>query len=268
VGAGNVHEEAGVVISVARATRVMERNGLAYRRMWALFLAGFFEPLLFLLSIGIGVGGLVGKVAGPHATLVTYQEFVAPGMLAAAAMNGAVLDTTFSFFVKFKYMGTFDTMLATPMTIAELTTGEVGWGLLRGGIYSAVFLLTMMAMGLVHSAWAVLAVPAAVLVSLAFGGLGVFATTFMRSFVDFDYVNLAVAPMFLLSATFFPLQRYPHALQTVVRLTPLYQGVALERGLILGAVDASLAFHALYLVALGAAGITVGVRRLGPLLQP
>jgi lipooligosaccharide transport system permease protein len=90
----------------------------------------------------------------------------------------------------------------------------------------------------------------------------------MRSFIDFDFVNLVLAPMFLLSGTFFPLSRYPDALQWVVRATPLYQGVALERALVVGAISATLILNALYLAAMGAAGLAVANRRLGPILQP
>jgi lipooligosaccharide transport system permease protein len=256
------------VIAVARARYIVERNALAYRRMWPLFLAGFFEPILYLLSIGLGVGHLVGKLPAPDGGLVTYQAFVAPGMMAVAAMNAAVLDTTMSFFVKYKYLGTYDTILATPMTIAELSVGEVAWGLMRAALYAAAFQATMHAMGLVHSGWAVLAIPASLLIGFTFGGVGLASTTWMRSFIDFDYVNLVIVPMFLFSGTFFPLSRYPHALQLVVKATPLYQGVAIERALILGGVDAATLGHALYLLALGAAGIAVASRRLRPLLQP
>ena len=256
------------MIAYPRVQKVVERNALAYRRMWPLFVAGFFEPILFLFSIGIGVGELVGTVAGPGGHLVSYREFVAPGMLAVAAMNASVLDTTFSFFVKYKYLGTYDTMLATPLTIPELSLGEVVFGQLRGAIYGAAFLVTMAAMGLVHSPWGVLALPGVALVGFAFAGVGLAATTFMRSFIDFDYVNVVLNPMFLLSATFFPLERYPDALQTVVRWTPLYQGVALERALTLGVVEWSLLWHVAYLLSMGAFGIWLAVRRLRPLLQP
>ena len=92
----------------------------------------------------------------------------------------------------------------------------------------------MLIMGLVGSWWALLALPAAVLISFGFAGAGIAATTFMRSWTDFDFVNLALIPMFLFAATFFPLSQYPTGLQWVVRCTPLYQGVALERGLTTG----------------------------------
>jgi len=251
-----------------RSVHVIERNALAYRRMWYVFLTGFFEPLLYLLSIGVGVGALVGRLPGPGGRLVTYEAFVAPGLLAAAAMNGSVFDTTFNFFVKYKYAGTYDAMLATPLGVGDVAHGEVGWALLRGTVYAAAFLLTMAALGLVASPWGVLAVPAAVLIGYGFAGLGLAATTWMRSFVDFDFVNLALVPLFLFSATFFPLSRYPNGVAWGVRLTPLYQGVNLERSLVLGDIRWTLLVPAVYLGALGWGGVRVASSRLARLLQP
>jgi lipooligosaccharide transport system permease protein len=246
---------------------VIERNIFAYRRMWLFFLTGFAEPFLYLLSIGIGVGELVGTV--PYAGgRVPYEDFVAPGLLAASAMNGAVLDTTFNFFFKFKYAKTFDAMLSTPLGTRDIALGELGWALSRGTIYACAFLVTMAALGLVGSAWAVLAVPAAMLIGFAFAGAGMAATTWMRSFVDFDYINMTLIPLFLFSATFFPLSRYPEALQWVVRLTPLYQGVVIERALVLGNVSWSLLLNAAYLVAMGGIGLRVAGKRLHRLLLP
>jgi lipooligosaccharide transport system permease protein len=243
--------------------RLVERNLLAYRRSWLLFVSGFAEPVLFLLSIGLGVGELVGEIDG-----VDYEAFVAPGMLAVAAMNGAVIDTTFSFFVKYKYAKLYDGVIATPLGADDIAIGELAWALMRGAVYSVGFLVTMLAFGLVESWWAVLAVPAAILVGYAFAGAGLGATTFMRSFMDFDYVNMAIIPMFLFSATFFPLSQYPEALQLVVKLTPLYQGVAIERGLVLGDLSATMLLNAAYLVAMGTIGVRVASRRVGELLKP
>jgi lipooligosaccharide transport system permease protein len=251
-----------------RSVHVVERNVLVYRRIWKIFLTGFLEPVLYLLSIGIGVGGLVGMVAGPGGHLVDYDVFVAPGLMAAAAMNGAVLDTTFNFFVRYKYAHTYDAMLATPLDVGDIAVGEVVWALLRGVLYATGFLVTMVVMGLVESPWAILAVPGSVLIGFAFAGAGLGATTYMRSFVDFDYVNLAIIPMFLFSATFFPLSRYPEALQWVVRCTPLYQGVALERRLTLGALDWTMLVNVAYLATMGAIGLRVASRRLRYLLNP
>ena len=128
-------------------------------------------------------------------------------------MNGAVLDTTFNFFFKFKYAHTFDAMLATPLRVRDVAYGEMTWALLRGALYSAAFLVTMAIVGLVHSWWALLAVPAGLLIAAAFAGAGIGGTTFMRSWIDFDFVNLALIPMFLFSGVFFPLSQYPDAVQ-------------------------------------------------------
>ena len=250
------------------ALRVVERNVLAYRRMWLAFVTGLFEPLLYLLSIGIGVGGLVGKVPGPGGQPIPYDQFVAPGLMAAAAMNGAVLDTTFNFFFKFKYAHTYDAMLATPLEVGDVAQGELTWALIRGAIYSAAFLLTMLVLGLVGSWWAVLALPAAALIAFGFAGAGIAATTYMRSWTDFDFVNLALIPMFLFAATFFPLSQYPVGLQWVVRCTPLYQGVALERGLTTGQLTWTMLLNVTYLTILGTVGLRVATRRLRQLLQP
>jgi lipooligosaccharide transport system permease protein len=249
-----------------QAWRMVERNALAYRRMWGVFLAGLIEPVLYLLSIGIGVGRLVGEVTATGVGDVRYEVFVAPGLLAAAAMNGAVYDTTFNFFVKYKYSRTYDAVLATPMRVRDVATGEVAWALLRGTVYSAAFLATMVAFGYVRSWWALLVLPVTLLIGAAFASVGLAATTWMRSFVDFDYVQLVVIPLFLFSATFFPLTRYPGALQVVVHLSPLYQGVDLCRSLVLGDLRWVLLLRVVYLAAMAVVGIVVASRRLTTLL--
>ena len=255
------------VAAMRRPWRIVERNLLAYRRSWLVFVSGFVEPVFYLFAIGVGVGALAGDVSGPDGP-IPYRLFVAPGMLAVSAMNGVVFDATFNFFFKFKYAKTYDAMLATPVGVRELIRGEMAWSLLRAATYALIFLATMLAFGLVESWWAILAVPAAVLIGFAFAGAGFAATTFMRSFVDFDYVNVFIIPLFLFSATFFPLSQYPSAVQVIVRLTPLYQGVAIERGLVLGDVRWSLLANVAYLVVMGAVGMRIAARRMGRLLQP
>lgn len=248
--------------------RVMERNLVAYRRMWLIFLTGFVEPILFLLSIGIGVGSLVGSVEVAGYGTVPYETFVAPALLAASAMNGSVFDTTFNFFFKYKYSKSFDAMLATPLGTTDIAFGEMGWALSRGTMYATAFLVTMVALGLVESPWAILAVPAAMLIGFAFAGAGMAATTWMRSFVDFDFVFIVLVPLFLFSETFFPIGRYPDALQWVVRASPLYQGVHLVRSLTLGEMNWSLLVNVAYLVIMGLVGVRIAGRRLTLLLQP
>jgi lipooligosaccharide transport system permease protein len=106
--------------------------------------------VLFLLSIGLGVASLVGSI-NYGGELVTYKQFVAPGLLASAAMNGALLDTTFNFFIKYKYSHTYDAVVATPVGAGDIATGEIASALIRGALYSTAFLLTMLLFGLVPS---------------------------------------------------------------------------------------------------------------------
>lgn len=250
-----------------RSWRLVERNLQVTRRRWWVFCSGFLEPLLFLGSIGIGVGGLVGEV-DLGGTLVPYAAFVAPGLLATAAMNGAVLDATFGFFIKFKYQHVYDAVTATPLEPGDVARGEITWALITGTVYSAAFLVTMVLFGDVRSAWAVLALPAAMLLAVAFAAAGLAATTFMRSFVDFDFVQLATIPMFLFSGVFFPLARYPDGLEAVVRLTPLVQGVELIRAATLGRWSWAIPLHVAYLAGMTLVGLRVADRRLRRLLGP
>ena len=248
--------------------RLLERNVVAWRGMWLILLSVFVEPVLFLASIGFGVGSLVGDVEGPGGAMVPYQSFVAAGLLATSAMMGPVFDCTFNFFVKLKYFKVYDAVLATPMGPLDVARGELLWALVRAGIYAVAFLGVMTVMGVVSSWWALLAVPGAVLIGFGFAGAALGATTFMRSFMDFDFINIAIIPMFLFSATFFPLSRYPEVLQWIVQATPLYQGVALERGLVFGELSWTMLVNAAYLLVLGLVGLRIAGRRLRVLLQP
>jgi lipooligosaccharide transport system permease protein len=245
---------------------LLERHARVYRHTWTVLISGFFEPLFYLLSIGVGIGKLVGTVTGPGGHPVGFSSFVAPALLATSAMNGAVMDSTFNVFFRLKYAKLYDSALATPMRADEIALGEVGWALIRGGIYAVAFMIVMLAMGLVHSVWAVLDVPCALLIGFAFAGAGMAATTYMRSWQHFEFVMLATLPMFLFSTTFYPLSVYPRGLQIIVECTPLYQGVVLLRGLTLGAVGPGLGWSVLYLAVMGTAGLAVAGRRIGALL--
>lgn len=248
------------------ARYLVERNIKVYRNGWLVLVSGIFEPIFYLLSVGVGVAQLVGDVQLPGGKLVSYTVFVAPAMLAASAMNGAIYDATFNLFFKLKYNKLYDAVLATPVTPVDVAVGEIGWALMRGSFYSTAFLVVMLVMGLVASWWAVLALPAVVLVGFAFAAMGTAATTYMKSWQDFEYVTLVTLPMFLFSATFYPLSTYPDALQWVVRLSPLYHAAALLRELTTGAVTAASLVHVLVLAVLGLVGVLVTGRRLEKLL--
>jgi lipooligosaccharide transport system permease protein len=245
---------------------LIERHARAYQHAWVMLASGIFEPLFYLLSIGVGIGKLVGGVTGPGGAPVTFISFVAPALLATSSMNGAIFDSTFNVFFRLKYAKLYDATLATPMRSGDIALGEIGWALLRGGLYAIAFLVVMLVMGLVHSVWGVAALPVALLIGFAFAAAGMAATTYMKSWQHFEFVTLATLPMFLFSNTFYPLSVYPRPVQIIVECTPLYQSVALLRGLTLGVVGPGLLWHVAYLAVMGLAGLYVAGRRISRLL--
>ena len=256
----------GLLIGSRRSIRLIERNLYVYKHGWLVILSGFFEPLFYLLSIGFGLGALIGTIPGPNGEPIPYQLFVAPALLASSSMNGAIAESTFNFFFKLNYNKTFTSILSTPLSPGDVAVGELAWALIRGGLYAIGFMVVMIVLGLVVSPWVVLAIPAALLVGFAFGAVGMAATSFMKTWQDFDLIQLVVLPLFLFSATFYPIETYPDALKLVVQLTPLYQGVDLIRSLTVGAISPILLFHVAYLAAMGMAGLWVVSRRLDKLL--
>lgn len=250
-----------------RARYVLERNFRVYRHIWVIVFSGFFEPLFYLFSIGVGLGALVGEISDAG-RVVTYAQFVAPALLASSAMNGAVFESTFNIFFKLKFDKTYDGMLATPVEPGDIALGEIGWSLIRGGLYAGGFLIVALTFGYMPSLWGFLALPAALLIGFAFAAVGMATTTFMRSWQDFDLVTLVTLPLFLFSATFYPLDVYPGFLQTIARFSPLYHGVDLVRSLMLGVWDWSLVGHIAFLAAMGVAGLTIATRRIATLLLP
>jgi lipooligosaccharide transport system permease protein len=247
------------------SAHLIERHARVYRHTWLVIVSGFFEPLFYLLSVGVGIGVLVGSVRF-GGEKVPFTSFVAPALLATSAMNGAVFDSTLNVFFRLKYAKLYDATLGTPMRPGDVALGEIGWALIRGGLYACAFMIVMLAMGLVHSWWAALDIPLALLIGFAFAGAGMAATTFMRSWQDFEFVTIATLPMFLFSTTFYPLSVYSRAIQLVIDVTPLYQGIALLRGLTLGFVGPGLLLHALYLAVMGLLGLGVAGRRISRLL--
>ena len=249
-----------------RWLRMIERNLLVYKHGWLVLFSGFFEPLFYLLSIGFGLGQLVGDVTGPGGQPIPYTLFVAPALLAASAMNGAITESTFNFFFKLNYDKTFASILTTPMSPADISVGELAWALIRGALYTIGFIAVMVVMGLVRSPLILLTLPGALLIGFAFASVGMAATSFMRTWQDFDLIQLVVLPMFLFSGTFFPLDSFPEAARILIQLTPLYHGVDLLRGLSVGVVGPETLVHVGYLLLIGLLGLSVVSRRLDKLL--
>jgi lipooligosaccharide transport system permease protein len=250
--------------SIRRSRRMIQRNLIVYKHAWMIIFSGFFEPLFYLLGIGIGLGSMIGLVDG-----IPYSAFVAPGLLVSSCMNGAITDGFFNIWFKLHHEKTYDGILATPMRVGDIAFGEMLWAVARGSLYAATFIAVVFITGLLSdtrmilSPWAVLVVPAALLASGSLSSLALCATTFVRKVQDFDTVmGLAVLPMFLFSGIFFPVSHLPTAVQWLVSLLPLYNAIEIVRSLTTGRIDWSILGHVLYLIAVGAAAFSIAMRRL------
>jgi lipooligosaccharide transport system permease protein len=236
--------------STTGALRLWRRNATLYRRAWRRnILPNFFEPVLYLLSIGLGLGLYVGRsILG-----VDYVVFIAPGLIAAAAMNGAVFEVTYNVFVKLRFAKLYDAIVTTPLEPEDVALGELLWAVTRSLIYGLAFLTVTAALGYVESGWAVLAPLGVALVGLAFGLIGLIVTSLIPSIDLYSYFfTLFVTPLFLFSGIFFPISDLPDALQPVAWLTPLLHGVELLRALCLSGNLAAAAGHALWLACFSA----------------
>ncbi len=245
------------------ATAVMQRGWRATRSTnWLVIVSGFFEPIFYLLSLGIGLGELVGDVQTSTGQPVSYAAFIAPALLATAAMNGAVYDSTWNVFFKMHFAKLYEGMLSTSLGPLDVALGEILLALARGALYALGFMLVMQALGLNLSWWALLALPAVLLIAFGFASFGMGVTSYMKTFQQMDWINFILLPMFLLSATFYPITVYPEAVQWIIRALPLWHGVELVRGLTTGAVDVGMLWHVLYFVVMVVLGLVLTTRRL------
>ncbi len=244
------------------AARVLEHNLLVYRRTWrGSIVSTFLAPVLFLAAMGIGLGRFVdqGTGGGPATLGVPYAVFLAPGLLAAQAMQTAVGESTYPVMGKIRWRRIYDGMLASPIGVRDILAGEFGWLTVRIGIVAVGFFVVMVAFGLVHSPLGLLAVPAAVLTGLAFA-LPIYAFT-VTQYNDAGFAvifRLIVTPLFLFSGTFFPVEQLPAIVRPVAYATPLFHGVALARGASLGTLEPSAGLlHSAVLLAFIGAGLAV-----------
>lgn len=252
--------------ATSRARHVAGRNAIAARSHWLIVVSGVFEPFFYLLSVGVGVSLLVGDIE-VDGRVYDYTVFVAPAMMASAAMSGAIAESTYNTYGKLKWDRLYDGMTATPLSPSDIALGELLYAQARGTLYSGVFLLAMVALGLVQSWWALLALPAAMLIGVAFSAAGLAGVTYIRTWEDFDLVLLVQVGLFLFSATFYPLSVYPPVVQWVARLSPLYHGAALCRDLVLGTVGWDDLAHVAVLLAMAVACLRLAGRRFGALLH-
>lgn len=255
----------GSSVYSGRARALVERNVRSLRTSNALaFLTGFVEPVLFLVAFGYGVGGLVGTVT-VDGYVVPYAAFIAPALLASSAMNGALFDSTFNVFFKMHFMRIYHTMMSTSLGPLDVALGEIGWAMIRGAAYAIGFTIVVALFGLLTTWWAILLIPAAVLVAFATGSIGMALTSYMSSFQQLNWVNFWLLPIFLFSGTFYPITTYPQWLQAVIMATPLWQAIAMMRSLAFGVFDAGLMVHVSYFLVLAVAGLVLTTRRLNVL---
>ncbi|WES66272.1 ABC transporter permease [Microbacter sp. GSS18] len=242
---------------------VIQRGLIAARSSsWVVVLSGFFEPVFYLASMGIGLGSMIGDVETSQGISVSYAAFIAPALLAVAAMNGAIYDSTWNVFFKLNYGKLYEGMLATSLGPLDVALGEILYALLRGLLYATGFMVIMQVLGL-NLAWtAVLALPAVLLIAFGFASVGMAVTSYMKTFQHMDWINIVLLPMFLFSATLYPIAIYPEWVQSVIMAFPLWHGVELVRGLTTGILSIDLLWHVAYYLVMIAFGLVFTTRRL------
>jgi lipooligosaccharide transport system permease protein len=248
------------------AARVVQRNALVYRHVWrGSVFSSFLQPSLFLLAMGFGVGGMMNAQNMAFPNGLSYVEFLAPGLLAAAAMQVATFESTYPVLGKMVWQRNYEAIMATPMSVADLVFGELAWIAVRLSMVALAFVLVMTAFGIARSPSVWLAVPATGLTGLAFAAPVMALAGTMKTTGNFNVLyRFGITPLFLFSGVFFPVSRLPESLQALVWFSPLFHGVELVRGLTNGAMAARWALHIAFLaviVAAGVAGSLVTFRR-------
>ena len=241
--------------------RVAEREARVFRTvLHTLVLTGVVMPLLFLGAMGIGLGGLVDENQGT-VDGVEYLVFVAPGILAATAFQGAAGESLWRVMAGIKWVRTFHAAAASPLSPGQVYGGYLTWIGARTLVNATLFVMVAAVLGAVPSWWGVLAVPSAALGGLALAAPLTAYSAGRDSDMSFTLVmRIAVVPMFLFSGTFFPVEQLPDGLEPLARITPLWHAVELCRGATTGSLTlAGAVAHTAFLVALVAAGSWWGV---------
>jgi lipooligosaccharide transport system permease protein len=258
----------GEGIYSGRARVVLERSWIQFKSSaWMVVASGFIEPLLNLVVFGYGVGKFIGEIKLDNGQMVSYASFVVPGLLASAAMMGAILDATWNVFFKIHESRLYHAMLATSLGSMDVALGEISWALLRGALYSSAFMVVVTPLGLIKSWWGLLAIPAGAVIGFGFAAIGMACTSYMTSFQHMGLINIVLLPITLFSGSFFPLSILPSWIANIVRWTPLTQGIDLMRMLTLGTVDGSIFVHLAYFSIFIAGGLYFTTRRLNALFM-
>jgi lipooligosaccharide transport system permease protein len=248
------------------ALRMADYWATVYARTWkGSVITSFVTPLLYIVAMGVLLGGFIKGDPAKLEGATTYLAFVAPGMLAAQAMNTVFGEVTYPVMSMIKWQRTFYGMIASPLEISQVVLSHLGFVLFRVGTVCAVFTLVMAPFGVFESWWGVLlSFPVQLLIGLAFAAPIYAITSAMRNESGFSLIfRLGMIPLFLFSGAFFPISNLGGVMEWLARLTPLWHGVDLTRMLVLGRVDWSMAaVHLDYLLALTVIGYRLAVRAL------
>ena len=251
--------------TLALSLRVYEYWLMQYRRIWrSTVITSIVNPVFYLGALGVGLGSLVNKSGGAPLG-VPYLDFVAPGMLASAAMQLASGEASWPVMGSFKWTRQYFAMIATPLGVRDVVLGHQLWMLVRLAGTSAIYLAVIAAFGGVDSFWGILALPACVLVGAAFTApLAAYAATQDQDAAFVPINRFVILPLFLFSGTFFPVSRLPLPLEWLAYATPLWHGVDLCRELTLGNVHLIRALvHVAYLLVLVVGGLIWAHRTYG-----
>jgi len=250
-----------------RPQQVLFRNWIAFKSSaWVAVVSGFLEPVLYLLAFGYGVGELVGNLTTSTGE-VSYAAYIAPGLLATSAMNGALLDSTWNVFFKLNESRLYNAMLATSLGPLDVALGEIAWALMRGGLYAAAFTVVIAALGLVTTWWAIMAIPAAIIVAFGFASFGMAITSYMKSHHQMNFFYIFVLPMFLFSGAFYPLTVFPGWGQAIIKALPLRQGIELVTRTMSGEFSIHLLVNVTYFMVLICVGLIFTTKRLNALFM-
>lgn len=229
-------------MNLKRAFRVWQRNATVYKKLYRSSLTlNFFEPMLYLIALGYGLGGFIKEING-----ISYIEFISPGIIMSSAMFAACYECTYGTYVRMVYQKTFDAIMATPITFNELVLGELLWGATKSLIYGTVIILVISLFGLVKSFYVFFLIPFIFMCGLLFASLSLIATAIVPGIDSFNYFyTLILTPLFLFSGIFFPLNDMPEIVIKLSQINPLLHFVNISRGFCYGNISHSLVYDML-----------------------
>ena len=251
------------------ALRMVQRNALVYRHVWrGSACMSFLQPTLFLLAMGAGVGSLMSGNASALPGGIPYLHFLAPGLLAATCMQTATFESSFPVTAKMTWNRNYAAIAATPMSVADIVLGELAWISARQLLIATAFTLVLLGFGVPQSWMALLAIPAGVLTGVAFSAAVMGYSATLTSGGDFSVVfRFVITPLFMFSGVFFPIARFPAIFRALAWFTPLFHGVELVRGLMLGTLNSTWIVHVAYLILMVVVGLTLAHRSFRKRLQ-